>query len=155
MSAAGGILACGASFAPLAACGSALCRPAIFYIRSVDCPWLTNCRPKALAYIEENKQELVALLKTLCQIPSPSHQEHRRAQFCKDWLEQAGARGVYIDEAQNVVFPLNCEQSNQITLFTAHMDTVFPDLEPLPMEERDGILYCPGAGDDTATWRFC
>ena len=105
--------------------------------------------PKALAYIEENKQELVALLKTLCQIPSPSHQEHRRAQFCKDWLEQAGAKGVYIDEAQNVVFPLNCEQSNQITLFTAHMDTVFPDLEPLPMEERDGILYCPGAGDDT------
>ena len=29
------------------------------------------------------------------------------------------------------------------------MDTVFPDLESLPMEEKDGILHCPGAGDDT------
>lgn len=35
-------------------------------------------------------------------------------------------------------------------MFAAHTDIVFPDLEPLPMEERDGRLYAPGIGDDTA-----
>ena len=32
----------------------------------------------------------------------------------------------------------------------AHIDTVFPDLEPMPMCEKAGRLYCPGVGDDTA-----
>ena len=84
-------------------------------------------------------------------IGSPSHQEHRRAAFCKDWLEKAGAKGVYIDEVQNVIFPINAEGSSRLTLFAAHMDTVFPDTEPMPMREEDGILYCPGAGDDTGS----
>ena len=79
------------------------------------------------------------------------HQEHKRAAFCKKWLEDAGAKGVYIDEMQNVIFPINAEGSDRLTLFAAHMDTVFPDLEPMPMEEKDGILYCPGAGDDTGS----
>lgn len=105
----------------------------------------------ALDYIASNKQELIELEKTLCQIPAPSRFEHRRAEFCKKWLDDAGAKGVYIDEALNVVFPVNCEGSDELTLFTAHMDTVFPDMEPMPMVEKDGKLYCPGAGDDTAS----
>ena len=32
----------------------------------------------------------------------------------------------------------------------AHIDTVFPDLQPMPMREEAGRLYCPGVGDDTA-----
>lgn len=105
----------------------------------------------ALAYIDSCAEELIALEKTLCQIPAPSRREQKRAEFCKEWLEKAGAKGVYIDEAWNVVFPVHAEGSQQLTLFTAHMDTVFPDMEPMPMEERDGRLYCPGAGDDTAS----
>lgn len=105
----------------------------------------------ALDYVTSTKQELMDLERTLAQIPAPSHQEHKRAAFCKKWLEDAGAKGVYIDEMQNVIFPINAEGSDRLTLFAAHMDTVFPDLEPMPMEEKDGILYCPGAGDDTGS----
>ena len=105
---------------------------------------------QAQTYIRDHKQELVELVKALCAIPAPSNQEQRRAAFCKDWLEKAGCTGVYIDDALNVVYPVNAESSDQLTLFTAHLDTVFPDLEPLPMEEKDGILHCPGVGDDTA-----
>lgn len=50
------------------------------------------------------------------------------------------------------------EKSNDIKLpkeqplivFIAHMDVVFPDLTELPLQERDGRIYCPGVGDDTA-----
>lgn len=102
-------------------------------------------------YISQNKKLMLDTLKELCGIPAPSHFEHRRAQYCKDWLEKAGAQGVYIDEALNVVFPLNCEGSSGITVFTAHTDTVFPDMEPMPYYDDGEKIHCPGASDDTAS----
>ena len=84
---------------------------------------------KILSSIDASAQEALELLIELGKIPAPSHHEERRAQFCKDWLEKQGAKGVYIDEALNVIFPLNCEGKNEITVFVAHTDTVFPDLE--------------------------
>ena len=92
----------------------------------------------------------LALLKTMAAIPAPSHQEDRRAAFIKEWLDRAGAAGAYIDEAKNVVLPWGCEGRDDITVYMAHTDVVFPDLTPLPVREADGILYAPGVGDDTA-----
>lgn len=102
-------------------------------------------------YILQNKQQMLDTLKELCGIPAPSHFEHKRAEYCKNWLEKAGARGVYIDEALNVIFPLNCESSNEITVFAAHTDTVFPDMEPMPYFDDGEKIHCPGASDDTAS----
>ncbi len=107
-------------------------------------------KEKIKEYVSANQTELFDLLRTLCLIPSPSHFEDERAKFCKEWLEKAGARGVYIDEAKNVVFPLGCEGSDRITVFAAHTDTVFPDTEPLPYEDDGEIIRCPGVTDDTA-----
>lgn len=100
-------------------------------------------------YIEENTDLMYQMLKELCAIPAPSHHEEKRAQYCKEWLENIGAEGVYIDDALNVIYPINCENSNQITVFAAHTDTVFPDTEPMPYREEDGKIFCPGVGDDT------
>lgn len=102
-------------------------------------------------YINQNFEATLELLRSLCHIPAPSHKEHDRARFCKNWLEDNGAKGVYIDEALNVIFPLNCENSNEITVLAAHTDTVFPDMEPLPYQEDKEKIYCPGVGDDTAS----
>lgn len=102
-------------------------------------------------YINQNFEATLELLRSLCHIPAPSHKEHDRARFCKNWLEDNGAKGVYIDEALNVIFPLNCENSNEITVLAAHTDTVFPDMEPLPYQEDEEKIYCPGVGDDTAS----
>ena len=106
---------------------------------------------KIMEYIDRNKEQMYQMLKELCEIPAPSHFEHKRAEYCKNWLDQAGAEGVYIDEAENVVFPLNCEGSREITVFVAHTDTVFPDTEPMPYYEEDGRIYSPGVADDTAS----
>ena len=103
------------------------------------------------SYITENTELMYATLKELCLIPAPSHFEHKRAEYCKNWLEKIGAKGVYIDEALNVVFPLNCEGSNEITVFEAHTDTVFPDMEPMPYVDDGEKIHCPGVGDDTAS----
>ena len=102
-------------------------------------------------YIEENKELLYQTLKELCLIPAPSHFEEKRARYCKEWLTEHGAEGVYIDEALNVIFPLNCEESREITVIAAHTDTVFPDMEPFTYEDDGEFIRCPGVADDTAS----
>ncbi|MBO5300303.1 MAG: peptidase, partial [Clostridia bacterium] len=61
---------------------------------------------KLLDYIETLKDEQYQLLLTIAQIPAPSGNEEKRAEFCKNWLEDNGAEGVYIDDALNVIYPV-------------------------------------------------
>lgn len=103
-----------------------------------------------LSYIEAHQQEAFDLLMELAQIPAPSNHEELRAAFCKEWLEKQGAQGVYIDDAQNVIYPIGVTQSNPLVVYMAHSDVVFPDTTPLPLKIEDGKILCPGVGDDTA-----
>ena len=103
-----------------------------------------------LQYARSHTAEAVHLLKALAQIPAPSGQELKRAAFCRDWLYAQGAADVYIDEVCNVICPIGVTQDNPLVVICAHSDVVFPDTDTLPLYERDGRLYCPGIGDDTA-----
>ena len=109
---------------------------------------LTNeIRKEALMWQAEQQE----LLMTLARIPAPSNEEHRRAEFCRNWLMQNGVSGVYMDDALNVICPFGMTDSNDVVVFAAHSDVVFPDQEELPLEVRDGKIFCPGIGDDTAS----
>jgi acetylornithine deacetylase/succinyl-diaminopimelate desuccinylase-like protein len=105
---------------------------------------------QAINYIRESKEEQLEILINLAKIPAPSHKEDKRAEFCKLWLEKIGAKNVYIDDAKNVVYPINCESAKEIIVFMAHTDIVFGDEEELLVQNKDGKLYAPGVGDDTA-----
>ena len=101
-------------------------------------------------YIESHHQETLDLLIELAQIPAPSNHEEKRAEFCKEWLTAQGCRGVYIDEALNVIYPVGVTENNPVAVVMAHSDVVFPDTEPLPLTISDGKIHCPGIIDDTA-----
>ena len=103
-----------------------------------------------LRYMEEHRQEAYELLLELAQIPAPSNREEKRAEFCRNWLLRQGAEGVYMDEACNVVYPVGCGGTQDLVVFMAHSDVVFPDTEALPLKVGDGKIFCPGVGDDTA-----
>lgn len=105
---------------------------------------------EAEGFAAEEYQKVVDLLLQLCGIPAPLNREERRAAFCKKWLEENGAKGVCIDAALNVVYPVHCEGSNRISVFMAHTDTVFPDMDPMPLRREGGRIFCPGVGDDSA-----
>lgn len=105
---------------------------------------------RVLRYMDKHRQEAYDLLLELAQIPAPSHHEEKRAEFCKNWLERNGCEGVYIDEALNVIWPVGCTDSNDLVVYMAHSDVVFPDTDPLPLEVENGKIFCPGIGDDTA-----
>ena len=104
---------------------------------------------KIIKQMDEYKDETINLIEALCKIPSPSHHEQEKATFIKGWLESKKAKGAYIDEAYNVLYPFNCKDASEIIVFMAHIDTVFPDLSPLPFNKDDKYLYSPGVGDDT------
>ena len=103
----------------------------------------------AVAYTKNTFDELYSLLIALCTIPAPSNQEGKRAQFVLDWFAQFGGK-VTIDAAQNAILEFNCENSDRLTVITAHTDTVFADTTPFEPRQIGDLLYCPGVGDDTA-----
>ncbi len=89
------------------------------------------------------------ILKELAQIPAPSHFEDKRVEYIKNFLSNLGIECI-VDEAKNVIVELNCENCNEITIFAAHTDVVFPDTDFLPLTEDDEKIYAPGICDDTA-----
>lgn len=101
-------------------------------------------------YAEKSACEARELLMELARIPAPSDKEERRAKFCLEWLKKHGAIEAYIDEAQNVIYPIGVTETGPIVVYMAHSDVVFPDECELPLNVRDGRIYCPGVGDDTA-----
>ena len=104
---------------------------------------------KMKQYAWSCQAELKLLIKDLCKLPAPSGHEELRARFVKDWFEAQGFE-AYIDEALNVICPWGVTEENEVIAVMAHTDTVFPDLEPMPMEEDGRYLRCPGVTDDTA-----
>ena len=105
---------------------------------------------EVLNYIENSKEEVYQLLEELCQIPAPSGKEEKRAKFCKDWFCNNGFSNAYIDDALNVVCPYDCDDKDDLVVFMAHTDVVFPDTAQLPLVKNGDIWACPGIGDDTA-----
>ena len=100
--------------------------------------------------IDTRADEAFKLLVDLAQIPAPSNHEGLRAEFCLNWLRSKGAHNAYIDPALNVVYPICDTEVNDLMVFMAHSDVVFPDTAPLPLKIENGRIYCPGVGDDTA-----
>ena len=101
-------------------------------------------------YVNSHIAEAIKLLETLGKIPAPSYKEDRRAEFCLKWFQEQGAENTWIAEAKNVICTMDCDKFDDIVVFMAHTDIVFPDMKELTMKREGNRLYAPGIGDDTA-----
>lgn len=100
--------------------------------------------------VEKYKEELIELFKNLCKIPSETDHEDEKLSFIANWYADNGLLNFEIDEVGNVLYHFGLKAYNPIHLFTSHVDTVFPKDMPLNPMVEDGVLYCPGSGDNTA-----
>ena len=110
---------------------------------------MANHMEQISAYFDANKQRFIDQMVELSKIPAPSNKEELRAKYCKEYLESFGAKGVYIDEALNVIYPYQAEGDNLMAVM-AHTDIVFPDMTEIPVKIEGDKLMGPGVGDDTA-----
>lgn len=107
-------------------------------------------------FAREHLQEYIDLICRLTAIPAPSHREEKRAAFILDYLHGLGYDQAFVDEAKNVICEIkgaashkNGERGQDIHVFMAHTDTVFPDEEPIPVVVDEECIRAPGVGDDT------
>lgn len=104
---------------------------------------------QAFRVIEELEPETTADLITLTEVPAPPFAEEERARVYADWLLEAGADSVYIDEEGNVVAIREGRVGDRTIALGGHLDTVFPEGTDVTVRTVGDTLFAPGIGDDT------
>ncbi len=111
----------------------------------------------AFVAIEDMDGQTVANLIELTQIPAPPFMEETRARVYADWLREAGADSVFIDDEGNVVALRagrggtrgSVDGRRRVVAISGHLDTVFPADLDVTVTRRGDTLFAPGIGDDT------
>lgn len=84
----------------------------------------------------------------LCEIPAPPFKEAARARVYADDFRALGLRNVRIDREGNVLGERLGRAARPHLVFSAHLDTVFPEETNVTVTRRGTVLHGPGIGDD-------
>jgi acetylornithine deacetylase/succinyl-diaminopimelate desuccinylase-like protein len=102
----------------------------------------------AFAYVEQDRDEILREWIAITEINAPSKHEEERAKFLESLLRKYKLEIRY-DPAGNLIATRKGTAGKPVTVFDAHMDTVFQPGLKIKAEVRDGRVYAPGVGDDT------
>lgn len=84
----------------------------------------------------------------LCEVEAPPFKEGKRAELYAQLFKEAGLQNVRIDREGNVLGERSGAQPRPHLVFSAHLDTVFPEGTDVTVK-RDGLTFRgPGIGDD-------
>ena len=84
----------------------------------------------------------------LCEVPAPPFAEKARAEVYRQAFVRHGLRNVRIDAVGNVIGERPGAGSGPHLVFSAHLDTVFPEGTSVKVTRKDGQLHGPGITDD-------
>lgn len=104
---------------------------------------------KALAFLQEDDERTLGETLEMCQIPAPSYQEEKKAEYVFQKMKEAGLEDVHIDEVGNVLGILKGTGNGPRIILAGHTDTVFPMDTDLTVKKEENKYSCPGIGDDT------
>jgi len=84
----------------------------------------------------------------LCEVEAPPFKEAKRAEVYAKMFRELGLQNVRIDKEGNVLGDRPGAQPRPRLVFTAHLDTVFPEGTDVKVKREGHILRGPGIGDD-------
>ena len=84
----------------------------------------------------------------LCEVEAPPFKETKRAQLYAQMFKEIGLTNVRIDKEGNVLGEKRGTQPRPHLVFSAHLDTVFPEGTPVTVKREGTTLRGPGIGDD-------
>jgi tripeptide aminopeptidase len=102
----------------------------------------------AFEHIDKTRDEILREWIAITEINAPSKQEQERAKFLEGLLRKYKLEIRY-DSAGNLIATRKGTGGGPVTVFDAHMDTVFQPGLKIKATVRDGRVYAPGIGDDT------
>ncbi|MHA1991803.1 MAG: M20/M25/M40 family metallo-hydrolase [Candidatus Hodarchaeales archaeon] len=102
-------------------------------------------------FYDSNFEKMVELLCEISEIPSPSFQEDKKAEFVRNKMQEYGLVDVQIDKQKNVIGKISGTNSDKILPIFAHIDTVFPMETELSVKKQDDLLICPSIGDNSSS----
>lgn len=105
-------------------------------------------------------ERVVDLAIQIQQIPAPTFEEEKRAEFVRELFEREGLSDVSVDEVGNVfgkfqVSSADLSQSKgskfqvKPLIVSAHLDTVFPFETDLSVRREAEKVFAPGIGDNS------
>ena len=103
----------------------------------------------ALAFLKEDDDRTLQETLEMCQIPAPSYQEEKKAEYVRKKMLEAGLEDVHIDEVGNVLGTRKGTGAGPRIVLAGHTDTVFPMDTDLTLKTEGNRYSCPGIGDDT------
>lgn len=107
--------------------------------------------PRVLAaneYIDKNHENILREWIAITEINAPSKHEEERARYIETLLRKYKL-DVHYDGAGNLIATRKGTGAGPVTVFDAHMDTVFQPGLIIKATVKDGRVYAPGIGDDT------
>jgi acetylornithine deacetylase/succinyl-diaminopimelate desuccinylase-like protein len=84
----------------------------------------------------------------ICEVEAPPFKEAKRAEVYARMFRDAGLQNVRIDKEGNVLGDRPGAQPRPRLVFSAHLDTVFPEGTDVKVKRDGNILRGPGIGDD-------
>jgi acetylornithine deacetylase/succinyl-diaminopimelate desuccinylase-like protein len=84
----------------------------------------------------------------ICEIPAPPFKEADRARAYAEAFRNEGLRNVRIDNTGNVIGERPGRAARPNLVFSAHLDTVFPEETNVKVTRNGTQLKGPGIGDD-------
>jgi acetylornithine deacetylase/succinyl-diaminopimelate desuccinylase-like protein len=100
--------------------------------------------------VDERRDEIIEEWIRLVETPSPSGKEQVRARYIRAEMEKIGLTDIRTDDIFNVSGVRKGTGGGPLVVFSAHMDTVFPEGTELKVKREGDILRAPGVGDDTS-----
>src|SRR5215212_3605235 len=102
----------------------------------------------AFDHIDKGKDTILREWIAITEINAPSKQEQERAKFIESLLRKHKLEIRY-DSVGNLIATRKGTGGGPVTVFDAHMDTVFQPGLKIKATVREGRVYAPGIGDDT------
>jgi acetylornithine deacetylase/succinyl-diaminopimelate desuccinylase-like protein len=84
----------------------------------------------------------------ICEVEAPPFKEAKRAELYAQMFREAGLQNVRIDKEGNVLGEKPGTQARPHLVFSAHLDTVFPEGTNVTVKREGTVLRAPGIGDD-------
>ena len=102
-------------------------------------------------YVQSHGDDFMKLLCQIIFLPSPTGHEEAKEHWILQYFREKGIDGAYADAAGNILYPCQIKSGIKVPLYTAHIDTVFQNLQEIPLKIEGHTLAAPSCSDNSAS----